>query len=385
MAKIKACLVKLSFITVTFAAFPPFLSNSFADCENDFSYKYVSDFKYPSYYHRVSPEKQKMLADRRRGVYAVELRDMDSWFTLPGGFPKRLLVDVTTEGTARMCFEDYDGQIVSCRELLNGKLSDESIYWGDTGHGVSARYGIIRDVMPMLISPHKRQITLVLKRQDKCAELQNVRLLPTIWQLCSINDEAEDIFSRVCEEDDDAVTARACAKSGTCPVPCKMVACYVTGMGCHDADKKECTVDLRPRYIVLKNNGGFYRIVGNKDDAFSNEFYLLFEWWREFNSAVHCDDTDIFYAVRRDSIARVLIPFSLSRCLDQMIITPEYFKQIHGKGMPSQDKLVGDKIDVLLREPGKMFSKTEYVRIQNTPQNKELRHRLDAATDPGKR
>ena len=343
----------------------------------DFSSCYVNDFSCFSSAHRMTPEKQGKLLGRRIGTYGVDVSGDDIGFSFPGRRLVRLLVNISSNCTARLFFEDGDGNYVSRADFMAGRLSDTSIYWGHPEHGVAARYGIMGDLMPLLISPHQRQIPLVLKRADARIDAQSIRQEPSVDALFASNHGAADIFSRVCESDSDADALRQVSSGKSEPGGLKMVACFEERRRCKA--KRGAWVcagksDER-RYCVLMNNGGYHTIVEKGNGGYRFEPYHTFSWWNEFRNLFPCDDTH-FYLVADDTMIETITHFGTLAYLDGMILTPRLAQKMTDKDGLPLDKRIEESVDRLIRRPEEFFTRLIWTRVADIPRNEELRRRL---------
>ena len=289
----------------------------------------------------------------------------------------RLFVDISSNGTARLFFEDASGNFVTHAEYLSGKLSDTSIFWGHPKHGVAAKYGIMGDLMPLLISPHRHQTPLMLKRVDASIDVQSIRQEPSVNSLFAFNHAATDIFSRVCENDSDADAARQVSSGKSEPGGLKMVACYEEQGRC--MAKRGAWVcagisDVR-RYCVLMNNGGYHTIVWSNNGGYRFEPYYSFPWWDEFRSVFPCDGSE-FYLVSGDTLIETTTCFQYLANMDGLILRPRLYQKMQGVNGLSLDKWIERKIDELTRSPDKFFTRRIWTRVANIPENVELRREL---------
>lgn len=340
------------------------------DTEKDFTFRYVRDFAKVSEHPRMTFRKQHALAKMRVGTYMTFLHDEANEFMIPTGCPKRLFVSVTTNDLVMLFFEDSEGRLVSRHDFLEGKISDESFYWGHPMHGVAARYGILRDTMLLLISPRWRQIALVLKRQN--VRTGEIKKLADIKCLAEMDCGTADIFSMICETEVEAAEARLLASTGGRPSAVRTVAFYAEDANIGSAHcRVHERVDRSHEFMVMRNDGEFRRIMTCVDGTMKSQPYLLFAWWNEFDGTAPCQ-TGLFYAVRRNSISTVGTAFEISRHFDQMVIMPSFYQR-----NPEKICFLEDCVKRLLDEPMKLFWKKRYIRIANEPENMELRAKLD--------
>lgn len=370
----------LTFALINMAALTLALCSGslFADTmASDFFSVYVQDFSSFSCAHGMTPEKQHKLLERRIGTYETDISECDSGFSLPGKKLVRLFVDISSNCTAKLFFEDDSGNYVTRADFLSGKLSDTSIYWGHPEHGVAAIYGIMGDTMPMLVSPHQRQLPLILKRIDARIDASNVRQEPSVSALFASNRDAIDIFSRVCENDSDAEAMRQESFGMDKPGELKMVACYEERDRYNSkrgtwvcAGRSEAR-----RYRVLMNDGGDHIIVQQDNCGYRFEPCYTFPWCNEFRSVFPCDRIE-FYLVNDDTLIETKTCFQYLRDLDGCILRPRLYQKMQGlNGLPL-DKWIEGTIDELTRNPERFFTRRIWTRVANTPKNNELRHKL---------
>ena len=328
----------------------------------------------------MTPEKQGKLLARRIGTYEVDIAGCDSGFSFPGKRLVRLFVDISSNCTAKLFFEDDSGKYVSRAEFMSGKLSDTSIYWGHPEHGVSAKYGVMRDMMPLLISPHQRQIPLMLKRVAGRMDVKDIRLEPSIGSSFTSSSDATDIFSRVCENVSDADESRRLAANIGIAATNRMVACYeeqsrwkAKGGMWMCADKPNVR-----RYCVLMNYGGYRTLVEDGNGGYRFEPYYLFSWWEEFRNTFPCDNIH-FYLVSGDALIQTDTFFGTLSELDAMILTPRLLQKTVGIDGLTEDKRIEGRVDQLMRHPEEFFTRRVWTRVPDVPKNAELRRKLSEA------
>lgn len=349
--------------------------------KTDFSSCYVKDFACFSEAHHMTPEKQAKMLDRRIGTYAADIPGDGSGFAVGGKKLVRLFVDISSNCIAKLFFEDESGSFVSSDCFLSGRLSDTSIYWGHPERGVSAKYGVMRDMMPLLISPHGRQMPLMLKRVEGRMDAREIRLEETVHPMHAICDNAGgDIFAKVCEDAAGAEESRRCAPGGEAPATNRMVACYEE-RSCFRAESGTWVCTGKPnrrRFHVLMSSGGYHTFVDDGNCDFTIEPYYKSAWWDEFRNTFPCGD-GCYYKVSGDTIAVTSTCFGDLSILDSMIISPRLCQKTQMGDRLTADRYIEAKVDELTREPEKFFTRRVCERIANVPENGELRRKLSSA------
>ena len=345
--------------------------------KEDFGSTVVADFSSASGTCHMTPVKQGKLLARRIGTYAVALPERDCGFPLFREPLKQLFVSVSSNGTAKLFFEDRCGNYVSCADFLSGKLSDTSMYWGAPDNGVAAEYGVMRDMMPLLISPRQRQVALMLRRIEGDVDIGKIHLESSIWLFAESCNDTDDVYSRVSENTSDADEVRRWTAVREVPATNRIVGCYKERhlYKCISGTWVDGEKPHRQRYHVLMNTGRYCLVEDDGNGVFRLEPYYTFPWWMEFSNARVCGRST-FYRVRHNELVVVDTRFGTLGFVDDMMLRPAFYQKAPGTGGLSLGAAVEKQVGELVCRPDMFFTKRVCTRIVSAPGNSELLRKL---------
>lgn len=364
------------FLLVLLVGSPLFVLSD--NLNRDFTYRYVPDFTKPSEVHRVTHEVQEKMAERRRGIYVSSSQELLGWLSAQlGKKVRRFFIDIACDNRVKLVLECDDGEYVSSRDFLEGRMSDTSFYWGPPDRGVAARYGVLQDYLPVAFCPQKRPETFVMKKWSGTLDVGKVRLVPSLIRFCEGCEQGEDLFNLVCETESAARLARKRSLDEESAI---VVAYYVRELNRkaeRNSEKVQAGNESPARYWVLTSTGTFWIFQSDVSSRFQWMPYLSCAWWSEFEGNVGVLGGNVLlHDVRRDEIIVIDTVFGLSQSLDSRIITPGYFRH----KIPGKVETLGEQLDRSiareLRKPEEMFLKSRYRRLKDTPENKQLRDGL---------
>ena len=389
MKGVGIALVRFVVITVTMSVWSS--SYAIADGKNDFLSCYVADFARPSERRHVTSARQREMLERRRGTYVADLGEVSGRVSSQlGKEVRRFFVDIADDKRAKLVFECADGEHVSSKAFLAGRMSDLSFRWDSPGSGVVAWYGVLGDCLPIIFCPRTHPMKFVMKRWNGTLDLQKLRIAASLGSPFEGKARAEDVFNLVCETEKHASGCRLRAKSqphfGECATNLEheIVACYCTenvpAASVSLYGRPHSTDALQYRYWVLQADGGISLVYGDGKNRFRWRPGFEYPWWEEFDGMPYGVYSTL-YDVHRDEIAVITSPYALSMEIDRRIVSPRSFER---KETELGGKTLGQRLDETLawhcENPERILSVRVYRRIKNIDKNGELRRKLKDAT-----
>jgi len=282
-----------------------------------------------------------------------------------------------------MFFEDSGGQMLSCAELMNGKLTDECFYWGPPKDGVVAWYGIVDEMMTLAVSPHGAVSNFVLKRTEHEFDERPIRIVRASGEtgfagIQSQDRRRETVVRKVCGGEccvkavDDGLATHRC-KNGAGE---KTAACYVFSFGGkHIKWFSEWDVggwtDL---YMLLRYDGRLVYVLGKEDERFSM-------WWPPDNVWTECfsgNSPNLAWQVSHDVIVENCVYFGPSSSIDDYLRYPADFDKWGGMH-PENPRPELDRRAVEYCSDGyQKFERRVFVRLEASDSNAKLVRKLEA-------
>jgi len=281
-----------------------------------------------------------------------------------------------------MFFEDSGGQMLSCAELMNGKLTDECFYWGPPKDGVVAWYGIVDEMMTLAVSPHGAVSNFVLKRTEHEFDERPIRIVRASGEtgfagIQSQDRRRETVVRKVCGGEccvkavDDGLATHRC-KNGAGE---KTAACYVFSFGGkHIKWFSEWDVggwtDL---YMLLRYDGRLVYVLGKEDERFSM-------WWPPDNVWTECfsgNSPNLAWQVSHDVIVENCVYFGPSSSIDNYLRYPADY--VDKSGILEKLKSgIACGVAAYVSDEYPKFEQRTFVRLGASDSNKKLVRRLES-------
>lgn len=318
---------------------------------------------------------------RRAGVYCTTLQSDTVPFFRAKGL-RKLYVDVASTNRVAMFFEDSSGQMLSCDELMQGKFMAECFYWGPPKDGVAAWYGIVNEVLTLVVSPHGAFSCFVLKRTSKEFDEQSIRLVQTSGDsgfqgIPSPDRRRQTVIRKVCSGEccakavEDGLTEHRCAHGAGD----KTAACYVLSSGIKKIrgisgwDVGGWT-DL---YLLFKYDGRLTFILGKDGNDFSM-------WWPEEDDWTECFSgkrPNVAWRVSHDVIVQNSVYFGPSSSIDDYLLYPPDYKWGGMHRMNPKPEL-DRSAEEYCSDGYQKFEQRVFVRLEASDSNAELVRKLEA-------
>ncbi len=351
-----------------------------ADSLDEVSFSWIKDFGGKN--GRIAMYWRDAMFKRREGVYCATLQsDGVSFFRAKG--LRKLYVGVVSTNRVAMFFEDSSGQMLSCVELMHGKLTDESFYWGPPKDGVAAWYGVVNDTLVLTISPHGTFSCFVLKRTSKEFDEQSIHMVQASGDsgflgIPSPDRRRQTVVRKVCGGEccvkavEDGVTKHRC-KHGAGE---ETAACYVFSFGGkHIKGLSEWDdggwTDL---YMLLRYDGKLVFILGKGGENFSMWWPPDHAWTEWFS----CNRPNVAWQVSHDVIVENCVYFGPSSSIDDYLRYPADFDKWGGMH-PENPRPELDRRAVEYCSGGyQKFWQRVFVRLEASDSNAKLVRKLEA-------
>ena len=319
---------------------------------------------------------------RRAGVYCTTLQSDTVPFFRAKGL-RKLYVGVVSTNRVAMFFEDSSGQMLSCDELMHGRLTDECFYWGPPKDGVAAWYGVVNETLTLVVSPHGTFSGFVLKRASREFDEKSIRMVQASGDsgflgMPSPDRRRQTVVRKVCGGEccvkavEDGLTEHRCMHGAGE----KTAACYVLSSGIKKIrgisgwDVGGWT-DL---YLLLKYDGSQKFILGKGNDDFSMwwpEEHAWTEWFSSYRP-------NVAWQVSHDAIVENLVYFGPSGSIDNYLRYPADYDKWGGI-YPENPRPELDRRAVEYCSDGyQKFEQRVFVRLEASDSNAELVRKLEA-------